>query len=109
MKLSPDRSKHTSSSRGSSSRSSEIEIASKVLCSARRVGLITRERVGVSIHQDCGSYIMIPFLDCDTVGSECIDQEEVRTTSETVYECKDKTNNAFLHETPRQISNRLFT
>ena len=37
-----------------------------------------RERVGVSIHQDCGSYIIFPVLDCDTVGPEWIDQEEVR-------------------------------
>ena len=64
-----------------------------------------RERVCVSIHQDYGSCIIVPFLDCDTVGSEWIDQEEVRT----VYECKDKTNNALLHEAPRQISDRLFT
>ena len=74
-----------------------------------RIGLITRERVGVSIPQDCGSYVIIPFLDCDTVGSEWIDQEEVRTTNETVYECKDKTNSVLLHKTPRQIPNRLVT
>ena len=30
------------------------------------------------------------FLDCDTLGSEWIDQEEVRTTGETVCECKDE-------------------
>ena len=30
----------------------------------------SRERVSVSIHQDCGSDMKIPFLDRDTVGSE---------------------------------------
>ena len=53
--------------------------------------------------------MVIPFLNCDTVGSEWIDREVVRTTGETVHGCKDKTNNALLHETPRQIPNRLFT
>ena len=38
--------------------------------------LENRERVGVSIHQDCASSIIAPFVDCDTVGSEWIDQEE---------------------------------
>ena len=33
-------------------------------------GAETGERVGVSIHQDCGSSRIIPFLDCDTAGSE---------------------------------------
>ena len=51
-----------------------------------------REWVGVSIHQDCGSFFTVPLLDCDTAGSEWIDQEEVRTTSDTVYDWKDKTN-----------------
>ena len=74
-------------------RSSEIETASKVFCSTSRVGLITREKVSVS----------------DTVGSEQTNQEEMPTTGETVYECKDKTDNALLHGTPRQVSNRLFT
>ena len=71
-----------------------------------------RERVGVKIRQDRGSNIIIviiPSLGCDTVGSEQTNEEEVRTTGETVYECKGKTNNALLHETPKQISNRLFT
>ena len=69
-----------------------------------------RERVGVKIHQDRESNIIrviIPFLDCDTVGSAKTNKEEVRRTSETVCECKDKTNHALLHETPKQISNRL--
>ena len=50
---------------------------------------------------------IIPFLDCDTVGSEWTNQEEVRTTGETVFDCKDRTNNAPLHVTPRKISKRL--
>ena len=73
---------------------------------------LTRERVGVKIHQDRGSnvkIVRIPFLDCDTVGSEQTNQEEVRTTGETVYECKGKTNVALLQETPKQIPKRLFT
>ena len=68
-----------------------------------------RERVTVSIHQDCGSDMIVPYLDCDTVGSEWTNQEKMRTTGETVYDCKDKTDDALLHGTPRQISNRLFT
>ena len=51
-----------------------------------------REWVGVSIQQDCGSLFTVPLLDCDTAESEWIDQEEVRTTSDTVYDWKDKTN-----------------
>ena len=46
--------------------------------------LVFSERVGVSIHQDCGSKMIIPFLDCDTAGSEQTNQEEVRATGETV-------------------------
>ena len=49
------------------------------------------------------------FLDCDTVGPAQTNQEEARATGETVHDCKDKTNNELLHETPRQISSRLFT
>ena len=30
-----------------------------------------RERVGVVIHQYCGSCSIIPFLDFDTAGPEC--------------------------------------
>ena len=52
--------------------------------------------------------MIIPFLDCDTVGSKQTNQEEMRTTSEAVYGCKDKTDNALLHGTPRHFSNRLF-
>ena len=46
---------------------------------------------------------VLPFLDCDTAGSEQTNQEEVRATGETVYECKDKTNNALLHETEANL------
>ena len=53
--------------------------------------------------------MIIPFLDFDTVGSEWTNQEEMQTAGETVYESKDKTDNALLHGTPRQILNRLFT
>ena len=35
-----------------------------------RFSFQNRERVGVSVHQDCGSHMIIPFLDCDTAGSE---------------------------------------
>ena len=51
--------------------------------------------------------MIIPFLDSDTVGSEKTNQEEMRTTGETVYECKDRADNALVHETPRQISKRF--
>ena len=44
---------------------------SKSLWSSSRVAFITRERVGVIIHQYCGSCSIIPYLDLDTAGSEC--------------------------------------
>ena len=35
--------------------------------------------------------------------------EDEQTAGETVYVCKDETNDALLHETPRRNSNRSFT
>ena len=52
---------------------------------------------------------MLPFVDFDTVGPRMYQQEEEQTAGETVYVCKDETNNALLLETPRQNSNRLLT
>ena len=88
---------------------SSQQAASRILWSSSRVGLITRERVGGVIHQYCGTCSMIPFLDFDTAGFRMYQQEDEQTGSETVYVCKDGTNNVLLRETPRQNSNRLFT
>ena len=67
------------------------------------------KRVGISVHQDRGSYMIIPFLDCDTAGSEQTARRRCGQQARPCMSARDKTNNALLHETPRQISNRLFT
>ena len=52
--------------------------------------------------------MIIPFLDCDTVGSEWTNQEEVRTTGETVYECKDKNRQcAFARDTDANLQSLI--
>ena len=51
-------------------------------------------QIMMSTHQDCGSDMRILFMDCDSEGSEWTNQEEMRTTGESVCECKDKTDSA---------------
>ena len=65
-----------------------------------------RERV--IIHKDCGSCLIIPILDLESV-VRMYQQDDEQTAGSPVYVCKDETNNALLQETPRQNSNRLLT
>ena len=68
-----------------------------------------RKRVGVTIHQYCGSCSMIRFLDFDAAGSGCTNRRMNKQQAIPCICAKNQTNNALLHETPRPISSRLFT
>ena len=79
-----------------------MPLPSKILWSSSRVGLVTRENVGVNLHQCCGSCSIIPMWIFDTAASECTIRRMKKEQARPCMCGRTKQTMRFLHETPNK-------
>ena len=86
-----------------------MPLSSKILWSSSRVGLVTRENVGVNLHQCCGSCSIIPILDFETAASECTIRRMKKEQARPCMCGRTKQTMRFLHETPNKTPHSTIT